>query len=233
MKIAIFSDIHSNSVALTKVIQDANKYNIDLFCVLGDIIGYYYNPRKVLNILKKISNIEMIQGNHERMLRQSIKDERLSKTIMSKYGSGIQYAKTYLGKSDIKKLISLPEKKELCMDGLKILLCHGSPFKKDFYIYPDSDLNNLKKCIIKDFDFIFMGHTHYPFCFSYNNTVIANPGSVGQPRDIGNLASYLILNTSNRVLTFHRVRFPISKIVQMVKIIDPNFHYHCDVFYRK
>jgi diadenosine tetraphosphatase ApaH/serine/threonine PP2A family protein phosphatase len=40
--------------------------------------------------------------------------------------------------------------------------------------------------------------------------VLANPGSVGQPRDGDSRASAAILDTSSSTLTWHRVAYPIA-----------------------
>lgn len=74
-----------------------------------------------------------------------------------------------------------------------------------------------------------MGHTHYPFIFSYNNCIIANPGSVGQPRDISGLASFIILDTSNHAIVFRRVPFETNNLIKLVAKKDPNLPYNWKV----
>ena len=39
--------------------------------------------------------------------------------------------------------------------------------------------------------FTILAHTHYPFIHSWNDKWLINPGSVGQPRDFGNIASQI------------------------------------------
>jgi len=52
MKIAVISDIHGNHYALSSVLDDCKKNEIELLFVLGDIVGYYYHPEIVLEMLK-------------------------------------------------------------------------------------------------------------------------------------------------------------------------------------
>jgi predicted phosphodiesterase len=49
---------------------------------------------------------------------------------------------------------------------------------------------------------LLLGHTHVPFSQEFESKLIANPGSVGQPRDGDPRASYAILDLSART-RFH------------------------------
>ena len=167
----------------------------------------------------------MIQGNHEKMLSLALNDVIYRDTIKKKYGHGIENAINNLSNKEINYLTSLPLKKELNIDGKKILLCHGSPDSNEEYIYPDTPPEILRKATSCDFDYIFLGHSHYPFVYHDNNKVLLNPGSVGQPRDIGSLASYVIFDTQNNTLQFRRVSFSNEKIIKMINQIDPSVKY--------
>ena len=46
-KIGILSDIHGNYDALEAVLKRAKKEKIDRFIFCGDLIGYYYEPKKM------------------------------------------------------------------------------------------------------------------------------------------------------------------------------------------
>jgi predicted phosphodiesterase len=83
------------------------------------------------------------------------------------------------------------------------------------------------------YDFVLLGHTHHSFYFQNNNTTVINPGSVGQPRDIGNLASYAIINTQNKTSQIRKVYFEIKEIVDECKRRDPEINYLQDVLKRK
>ena len=73
MKLAFISDIHSNFDALKAVMTDIKKNKVEFFC-LGDIINYYYEPHKCIDLLIK-NNVKCIKGNHEniffKLLNQS------------------------------------------------------------------------------------------------------------------------------------------------------------------
>ena len=64
----------------------------------------------------------------------------------------------------------MPEKALLEIGGYKVALCHGSPWDKDKYIYPDANediVNKLYK-YLSDFDVLVYGHTHYPVIWEKN-----------------------------------------------------------------
>ena len=64
MKVGIISDIHGNHYALEEVLKVAIREGVEKLLVLGDIVGYYYHPEIVLEMLYKWS-YEIIKGNHE------------------------------------------------------------------------------------------------------------------------------------------------------------------------
>ena len=67
MRIAIFSDIHGNSVGLEAVLADIeSKGGADHYWVLGDHIDKGPEPFKVMNRLLSLPNAEFIHGNGDR-----------------------------------------------------------------------------------------------------------------------------------------------------------------------
>jgi len=111
MKIAILSDIHGNDEALRTVIKEIDTLGVDKILFLGDYVGYYYNANIILDLIKSYDK-EMIKGNHELLMKQSLNDKEKSLAIQKKYGSGIEYAKKLLSTEQINYLINLPEKKK-------------------------------------------------------------------------------------------------------------------------
>ena len=123
---------------------------------------------------------------------------------------------------------------------------HGSPRRPiNEYIFPEDPLNSAKKlkdifARIKPSRVCLVGHTHVPgvftddpdflpaaemadgvHTFSDMETVIVNPGSVGQPRDLDPRASYAILETGENdrpiSATFHRLEYDIERTVEKIK----------------
>lgn len=66
MRIAFISDIHGNYDALRAVANDIKKSKIDKIYCLGDIVNYYYEPHKCIDLFIK-NKIKCIKGNHEKI----------------------------------------------------------------------------------------------------------------------------------------------------------------------
>ena len=232
MKIAIISDIHGNYDALFSVLEKAKKEFVDHLLILGDIVGYYYDPEKILNLLSNWS-FDMIKGNHEQILEDLIKNSSLSESIRLKYGSGHQEAINKLSKKQLNFLFDLPKTKAIKIDGIKLLMCHGSPWSNDFYIYPDSNNEIISKCDIKTFNFVLIGHSHYSFAIRNENSILINPGSVGQSRQVGGKASWCILNTNNSCFQFFNTDYDTKKLLADISEKDPEINYLSDILRRK
>ncbi|OGG39856.1 hypothetical protein A2118_02600 [Candidatus Kaiserbacteria bacterium GWA2_50_9] len=232
MKIGILADIHGNNIALEAVLTEVSNAGIERLFVLGDFVGYYYNPDDVLAQLARFKTT-MIRGNHEAMLEAAQKDERSKEAIRAKYGSGVSRALEKLTAVQIQELLALPKTREVTIDGLTFILCHGSPWDTNEYIYPDADEEVLRKCASEKADFILLGHTHRPFVYAREGKVVLNPGSVGQPRDIGNLASWVIIDTANRSIVQRRTAFDTVPVAKEAEHTDPHVPYLVDVLTRK
>ncbi|MSQ90628.1 MAG: metallophosphoesterase [Phycisphaerales bacterium] len=129
------------------------------------------------------------------------------------------------------------------------LCVHGSPRRPiNEYIFPEDPLNSSKKikdifARIKPSRVCLVGHTHVPgvftddpdflpasemtdgvYAFAQQESVIVNPGSVGQPRDLDPRASYAILETGENFepqsVEFIRLDYDIDRTVEKIKAID-------------
>lgn len=224
MKVALISDIHANIFALNAVYADLNKEKVDFILVAGDLIGYYYWPKEVVNLLRNDNRVICIRGNHENILLETLLSDEKAKFYRKKYGSGYDICHEKLNDDDIRWLTTLPENIQLDIDGCTFYMSHGSLMEIDDYLYPDASSECMKKNY-SDCKVTLFGHTHYPFVHTHENKIMINPGSVGQPRDIGGLASYVIVNTKNFVTRFKRIMFDYSQITKTAKFKDRELEY--------
>ncbi|MDE6747888.1 MAG: metallophosphatase family protein [Lachnospiraceae bacterium] len=210
MRICIFSDIHGNSDALERML-DAEKGNVDLFIFAGDIFGYFYCQREIIDILMSMKNLIAVKGNHERnYLSGSIDND-----LLEKYGSSYS---TILSDSQREYLKQLPDYLEVSIFDRQFGIFHGGP---DDYleqrIYPDTELKD--KSIFEQYEFLILGHTHYRLVKKTDRTTVINPGSLGQPRD-GKGFSYCILNTQSGAYQFKSVKVDVQKLLSQVRELD-------------
>lgn len=216
MRIAFISDIHGNFEALKAVLEDIKKLKIDKIYCLGDIVNYYYEPHKCINILIK-KKIICIKGNHENILFKTLKNKKNKNYYSKIYGHSIDINIEKLKKNHIVFLKKLKKKLTIKIKNLKIILAHGSPWSVDTYIYPNFK-NKIKKALMKyGADYIFLGHTHIPMNIKINRkTTIVNPGSVGQPRNKSNNACWAIFDYKNRKINFRVTKYKKIKLIQSI-----------------
>lgn len=221
MRVCVISDIHGNYSALKKCIKEAKKLKISKFLCLGDYVGYYYEPDKCIDLLISLNAI-CVKGNHEKIFLNLIKNKRKLKSYISKYGNGIRIALKKLKKKHVNFIKGLPNTKKITINKKKILLCHGSPWKNNEYIYPNKFSKFKKKFKKYKFDNILLGHTHLQMKKKVNFQMILNPGSVGQPRDGEGFIKWLIIDYSKMKYEFKKTYLDNEKIIKQVMIYDKN-----------
>jgi putative phosphoesterase len=216
MQIALISDIHGNYDALKAVLKDIEKLKIAKVYCLGDIVNYYYEPHKCIDILIK-KKIQSIKGNHENILFSTLNNEAKKKYYSRIYGHSININIRKLKYKHITFLKKLKKKLIIKIKNLKIILAHGSPWNENVYIYPNFK-KKIKDSLAKyKADYIFLGHTHIPMKVKINSkTSVINPGSVGQPRDKCNNACWAIFNTNNYKIKFMQSKYDKDKLIQNI-----------------
>ncbi len=231
MKIAVISDIHGNSYALNAVLEDAKLNKVERLFILGDIVGYYYSPQIVLDLLSEWL-YDIIIGNHENILEALLTGRVPHEDIISKYGSGHQKALNYLSKQQLQFLTRLPDTLSIEIDHIRFLLCHGSPWSTDFYLYPDVSLDILERCNNYDYDFIFVGHSHYQFAAKLDSKTLINVGSVGQSRQKGGIANWALINTQNKVFELKATKYDTTELEKEILTNDPKNSYLLNILKR-
>lgn len=204
MKIAVISDIHGNMQALEAVLADIKSENCDKIFCLGDIAMAGPEPVKVTELIKKMSespDFEIIQGNTDEMIGNYSPDlDAQIKSAFPVMGEALENDVKIMPKELRDFLKKLPKTKEIEIEGVKILLVHGSPRRNNENIMPDLSLTQVEE-IIKDTDadVIFCGHTHIPCGYqTTTKQTVVNDGSVGRPFTQNPQACYVIANFNNK-----------------------------------
>ena len=109
MKIAFISDIHGNYDALKEVFKQINKLDIKEIYCLGDIVNYYYEPDKCIDLLIK-NKVKCIKGNHEKIFLKVLKKKKLRDFFAEKYGNSIHINLKKLKKKHLDFIKSLPNR---------------------------------------------------------------------------------------------------------------------------
>lgn len=216
MKYVIFSDVHGNTFALKQMLKDVAFENIGGYIYCGDIAGYYYDQAGVVDILKKINNLLIVKGNHDVYYSLSYKDVAKKQIYSEKYGESYNLD---ISSNVIKFIHNLPTKIVTEIQGHKIGIFHGSPDDAlNGRIYPDhSNYSNTFQL----YDICFLGNTHYRLLTKVHDTIIINPGSLGQPRD-GKGFSYCIFDFDTLCCEYKSVEFNKDCLIKKIINIESN-----------
>lgn len=231
MRIGLLGDIHGNDRALQAVLEAASAANVDRLLVTGDLVGYYFAPLQVLDLLSGWDR-DVVRGNHEVMLSIARGDPAYLAKVEARYGSGVRVAIDQLNSKQLDELCALPHPLELEIDGAHVLLCHGAPWDLDQYIYPDADPGLILRCAPENYDLVVMGHTHYPMLKEIGETVLVNPGSVGQPRNREPGACWALFDTEDHTIELRRESYDSSSLVRECQLRHPELPYLAEVLLR-
>lgn len=196
MKVAVISDIHGNMQALEAIINDYKNQNCEKVLCLGDLAMAGPQPVEAVNFVKE-QNWEIIQGNTDKMIAE-FSDKILSnvKSAFPIMGNALENDAEILNDAQKSYLKTLPAQKELTIEGVKVLMVHGSPRKNNEDILPDRPIEEIEEIIAStDADLILCGHTHIPCGYqtSKKQTVV-NVGSVGRPFTDNAMACYAVID---------------------------------------
>lgn len=231
MKVGILGDIHGNECALSAVLDAASAACVDQWLNTGDMVGYYFAPGRVIEMLHQL-NCRSVRGNHEEMLCRSRDDPDYLLAVEAKYGSGVRVALEQLSVQQLDEVCELPHPLSLEIDGVRILLSHGSPWNIDQYVYPDSAPDLIERCVPQGFDLVVTGHTHYPMVKTIGNAVLVNPGSVGQPRNRRPGAAWAIFDTVARTVDLRCESYDSAELVRECRVRHPKLPYLSEVLLR-
>lgn len=222
MRVAVFSDVHSNLEALEAVLEHAFGQKVDRYVCLGDVVGYGANPNECIELLQSLPDCTCLLGNHDAAVlgipNNMARDAR--KVII--------WTREVLSENNLCFL----KKMEDVIKWDNISFCHSNPYRPRNWYYVSEKTYISSSFARSKAKILFVGHTHVPvaitrknfFCVYIRsprhsmvvpaaelNRQIFNTGAVGQPRDGDPRASYLIYDTCKKVIEFYRVDYDYRK----------------------
>lgn len=231
MKIGLLADVHGNAQALDAVLRAARETGVSYLCLAGDVVGYYYEPARCLDLLAGWP-CDAVRGNHEDLLFASVSDPGVASDVHGRYGSGLAVAHDTLSPDQMSRLGAWPRTRALTFDALRVLLCHGAPWDTDVYLYPDAPAEDFERCAGSGADLVILGHTHYAHDRTVGVTRIVNPGSVGQPRDRRLGAAWMVLDSETGACEWRREAYDVAPVLARARELDPHLPYLCEVLTR-
>ncbi|MBQ3819667.1 metallophosphoesterase family protein [bacterium] len=222
MKIAVLSDIHANLQALEAVLKDIQEQGCEKVFCLGDLAMAGAQPDRTVNEVRKFNDWIVIQGNTDKYIAEYCDELYNSvKSVFPVMANALKDDYKIMSKDNIEYLDKLPEKKSLNVEGISILLVHGSPRRNNEDILPDMPIKQVEEIISgTSEDLIFCGHTHVPCGYqTRTKQTVVNVGSVGRPMTKDGRACYVIADFADGAFTIeHRlVDYDREKSAQLIK----------------
>ena len=199
-KLLLLADIHSNPYALNAILDKVQEEvgKPDYILAMGDYVGYSCYPNEVLEIAKQKFDV-MIMGNHDLAAAIGNADGFNRDAKIAAEWTSQQLT------DENRTFLSILEQQHHfhIFNTWNIFVIHGHPVDPiNGYLRPDIPDEKKEEYLqmIPQSRFMFTGHTHIPMIYKGHGiageTVIINPGSVGQPRDRDPRASACVLYVS-------------------------------------
>jgi diadenosine tetraphosphatase ApaH/serine/threonine PP2A family protein phosphatase len=223
MRLAVLSDIHANLAALDAVRDDLPE--IDEVWVLGDIVGYGPQPNEVIARLQEMG-ARSVMGNHDGAAIGQVDIGWFNPDA----ARAIRWTAEVVDENARAYLAALPAVRR---EG-ELTAVHGSPRDPTWEYITDPAVAQAN---LASFDtrLCLHGHTHVPIVWRAEDgqvaavpsapgspvsmsggRLLANPGSVGQPRDGDPRAAWLELDTDTWEAAYHRVEYEIDRAAEAI-----------------
>ncbi|MDI3481558.1 MAG: hypothetical protein PWQ97_1213 [Tepidanaerobacteraceae bacterium] len=237
MKLALFSDIHSNLYALEAVLSDIEKFFVDAAYCCGDLVGYGAHPNEVVKLIAE-KRIPTVMGNYDdgvafdRILcgcdfKNEEEAQRGEKSLL-----WTRQKLTFENKQILKQL---PKEIELEIEGKKVLIVHGSHRALNEYLH-EMLLKGEVSRIFEETgaDIVFCGHTHIPYVRKYKDKFLVNVGTVGKPKppvpDVKHFSNdavwmYAEINDEDTIFRLMRVPYDYEKSARAIEEAGLPYHF--------
>jgi len=228
--VAIFADIHANRQAFSACLAQARMIGADRTVLLGDYVGYGADPEwTVATVIDLVEQGAMaVRGNHD----DAVADPREQLNVEAQVA--IEWTRGELGAAPRRFLEELP----LALTDDDRLFVHAEASDPKRWRYVTCVEDAARSLVAASAPITFCGHVHRPALYTMSATgkvtaftpVTGSPirllpgrrwlavlGSVGQPRDGNPAASFAMLDTERRELTYCRVPYDVEAAAARIR----------------
>ncbi|MCB0203818.1 MAG: metallophosphoesterase family protein [Anaerolineae bacterium] len=184
MKLVIFSDLHANWEALSALQRVESQPDAVLF--LGDIVNFGPDPKRCLDWVRTNATAA-VRGNHDHGVAFG-GELGVNPGLLAEYRVMRDFTQNVLPAADRGWLGNLPLSQDVELDGARFHLVHAMPSdplarRLALVSARQEDLEAEVAQLSPRPDVLMVGHTHLPGMRKVGDTIIVNPGSLGQPRN--------------------------------------------------
>jgi putative phosphoesterase len=200
--IGVVSDVHGNLPALEAVLADMP--DVEQLVCAGDVVGYNPWHADCVELLREREALT-VMGNHDRAVASGS-----TSGFNGMARAGVEHAREQLSPDAVGWLAGLPDERRLG----DLAVVHGHPEAPDRYTYPES----FSPSLLGEERVLVLGHTHVQGHRVFDEGVVLNPGSVGQPRDGDPRAAYALLESTDGEYSVseRRVEYDVDRVIEAV-----------------
>jgi diadenosine tetraphosphatase ApaH/serine/threonine PP2A family protein phosphatase len=230
MRVALFSDIHANRQAFAACLAQARELGAERIVLLGDYVGYGADPTWCIATVQELiaGGALAVRGNHDNAVINT--RERMNAAAQI----AIEWTRRELGDIERRFLQELP----LTYTEDDRLYVHADASRPDAWHYVLDEADAALSLDATAAAITLCGHVHQPMVYASSRTGqiksfvpntgrpiplqanrrwLAVLGSVGQPRDGNPAASYAMLDTERRELTYWRATYDVDAAAAAIR----------------
>ena len=229
MRYALLGDIHGNTEALSVVLAAIRESQVDKIVCLGDVVGYGAEPVACLTMIRDL-NCDVIAGNHDWAAVG-----KLSIDCFNAYAKAAAiWTREQLDEEQKAWLADLP----LTLVYDHCAVAHGTFHQPEAFNYIQTVFDAQQSFeALKGMNarLGFLGHSHVPVGFFDTDPItytldpempvdqdlamIVNAGSVGQPRDENNKASFALFDSEANQVNIVRLDYDIDAAAAKIRAV--------------
>ena len=201
MKIAVISDVHGNVPALEAVIEDLHAWQPDQVVINGDLVNRGPYSDSVLALMQaEFPASVFLKGNHESFVLYAAEHPVTADDPKYHLRRFAQWSAKQLGKDNLSHISGWQDHYDVVdPTGQKSLhVTHGSRLGNRDGISMKTLDEALPEKLGERKELFIVSHTHKAMVRQFEDTLIVNTGSVGQPLDDDERSSYARVEFSNQ-----------------------------------
>jgi putative phosphoesterase len=195
MRVAVLSDIHANARSLKAGLDQVRAEGAEHVVLLGDLLTYGVDVDEVLDLVEdQVSRgATLVMGNHDKLyLDLDHGDSRYYERLPAWLQESVDFCMSRL---DHRRFQRLPWTEE--WTARSVLAAHANPFGVPDWTYLNATAERSRARDLvqqRGYRLGVFGHTHRGFVETRGRTRLANPGSLGQPRQESREATWLLVD---------------------------------------
>jgi predicted phosphodiesterase len=218
VRLALVSDQHGNDVAFRAVLADVEQLGVEEVVCLGDVVQSGSQPAQTLDRLAALG-CETVLGNADDFLLEVPADS--PEPVTEHQLEVREWTLSQLSSSQLEQLRAFAPVVRREIDGVRLLLFHGSPRSYDDVLLPELEGEAIEPFRGHDAALLAGGHTHLQWTRRIGDALYVNPGSVGisydrhvDPPVLRALAEWALVTAVDGAVgvEFRQVAYPVEDV---------------------